>query len=139
VLCLVDRERTGHGESALRPDARLEQAAQAHTEDMALTDYFEHVSPTGGTLLSRVRAAGYVHGAQMGYAIGENLGFGTLWLATPRAIVAAWMASPGHRANILDASFRDTGIGVSADPPASLAQGQAGALYTQDFGVIITG
>ena len=56
---------------------------------------------------------------------------------TPRAIVAAWMASPGHRANILDARFRDTGIGVSPHPPASLADGQAGAIYTQDFGVII--
>jgi uncharacterized protein YkwD len=46
------------------------------------------------------------------------------------------MASPGHRANILDARFRDTGIGASAHPPASLSGGQPGAVYTQDFGVL---
>ena len=44
------------------------------------------------------------------------------------------MASPGHRANILDPRFRDTAIGVSTHPPFSLARGQAGAIYTQDFG-----
>ncbi len=47
------------------------------------------------------------------------------------------MASPGHRANILDPHYRETGIGVSAHPPASLAHEQSGAIYTQDFGVII--
>jgi uncharacterized protein YkwD len=44
------------------------------------------------------------------------------------------MASPRHRANILDARFRDTAVGVSPHPPSSLARGQAGAIYTQDFG-----
>jgi uncharacterized protein YkwD len=47
------------------------------------------------------------------------------------------MHSPGHRANILDPRYRDTGIGVSSHAPASLVHGQAGAIYTQDFGVII--
>ncbi len=47
------------------------------------------------------------------------------------------MASPGHRANILDAHYRETGVGVSPHPPASLADGQAGGIYTQDFGTII--
>jgi uncharacterized protein YkwD len=47
------------------------------------------------------------------------------------------MASPGHRANILDARFRDTAIGVSPHVPSSLSQGQPGGIYTQDFGVII--
>ena len=63
--------------------------------------------------------------------------WGTLWLATPQAIVNAWMASPGHRANILDAAYRETGVGVSPQPPASLAEGQAGAIYTQDFGTLV--
>ncbi len=74
--------------------------------------------------------------SRAGYEVGENIAWGTLSLATPRAIVAAWMASPAHRANILDANFRETGIGVTPRPPASLAHGQAGAIYTQDFGVI---
>lgn len=139
TLCLVNRERTANGESPLQAVATLQLSAQRHSDGMASGDYFEHNGPGGDTPTSRMRASGYIYSPRVGYEIGENIGWGTLWLATPRAIVAAWMASPGHRANILDASFRDTGIGVSAHAPQSLAHGQAGAVYTQDFGVIITG
>ena len=107
---------------------------------MAVDDYFEHFGgsgPGGETPLARIRAAGYISSSRVGFEVGENIAWGTGSLATPRAIVAAWMASPGHRANILDPHYRETGIGVSAHPPASLAHGQSGAIYTQDFGVII--
>jgi len=134
ILCLVNRERAAQGERLLAPDTRLQHAAQAHTDSMAYRDYFEHVGPRGETPLSRIRAAGYLYSSQVSYEIGENIGWGTLWEGTPQAVVAAWMASPGHRANILDARFRNTGIGVSTHPPSSLAGGQAGAIYTQDFG-----
>jgi uncharacterized protein YkwD len=136
TLCLVNGERTGHGEPALTPDGRLQKSAQGHSEDMASGDYFDHVGPRGDTPLSRMRAVGYVSDPHAGFEVGENIAWATLWLATPRAIVAAWMESPGHRANILDANFRETGVGVSPHPISSLAHGQAGAIYTQDFGVI---
>jgi uncharacterized protein YkwD len=139
TLCLINQERADHGEAALAPNADLQQAAQAHTESMALDDYFEHDGPQGDTPLSRITSCGYIYSTQVGYEVGENIGWGTFDLGTPRAIVAAWMASPGHRANILDARFRDTAIGVSPHVPASLSQGQPGGIYTQDFGVIITG
>jgi uncharacterized protein YkwD len=139
ALCLVNRERTAHGESPLRQSARLQQAAQRHTEDMAFGNYFDHVGSRGDTLLDRLRAVGYIYGSRIGYEIGENIGWGTLWLATPHAMVDAWMASPDHRANILDAHFRDTAIGVSPHPPSALAHGQRGGIYTQDFGVISGG
>jgi uncharacterized protein YkwD len=138
TLCLVNRERLSHGEGALRPDAQLQAAAQGHSQDMASGDYFDHDGPRGSTPLSRMRAAGYIFSSHIGYAVGENIAWATLWLASPKAIVAGWMASPGHRANILDATFRDTGLGVSPHPLASLARGQSGAIYTQDFGRIIT-
>jgi uncharacterized protein YkwD len=142
TLCLINRERAAHGERALRPNKRLRRAAQAHSQSMALGNYFEHDGaggPGGGTPLARLRNAGYISSSRVGYEVGENIAWGTLYLATPRAIVASWMASPGHRANILDARYRETGIGVSPHPPTSLAHGQPGAIYTQDFGVIITG
>jgi uncharacterized protein YkwD len=139
TLCLINQERALHGESALQTNAKLEQAAQGHTEDMSSGHYFEHVSPRGDTPLSRMFASGYIYSHDVGYDIGENIAWGTLSLATPRAIVNAWIASPEHLANILNAHYRDTAIGVSANPPASLASGQPGAIYTQDFGVIITG
>jgi uncharacterized protein YkwD len=86
--------------------------------------------------LDRVQATGYIPNSQVGYTIGENIAWGTLYLATPSSIVAAWIASPEHLANILDADYRDTAIGVTPSAPPSLANGQAGAIYTQEFGVI---
>jgi uncharacterized protein YkwD len=139
TLCLINRERISHGESALELNAQLQVAAQGHTQSMVSEDYFEHIGPNGETPLARMRAAGYIYSSHIGYAIGENIAWGTLWLGTPSKIVAAWMASPGHRANILDSQYRETGIGVSPHPPSSLAHGQAGGIYTQDFGVIISG
>jgi uncharacterized protein YkwD len=137
TLCLVNVERTSRGERALKSDSQLQQAAQSHSISMAANDYFEHDGRDGDTPLSRLRATGYIFSSHIGYAIGENIGWGTLWLATPKAIVASWMASPGHRANILDKTFRESGIGVSPHPLVSLARGQSGAIYTQDFGRII--
>ena len=83
--------------------------------------------------------AGYIYSQEIGYEVGENIAWGTLWLATPESIVESWMNSPEHRANILDAHYLDTGMGVVPEAPPSRAEGQAGAIYTQDFGVIITG
>ena len=137
TLCLVNSERTSRGERALKADRDLQQAAQAHSQDMAAGDYFEHDGRGGSTPLSRMRAAGYIFSSHLGYAIGENIAWATMWLASPKAIVAGWMASPGHRANILDATFSDTGVGISPHPLASLAHGQSGGIYTQDFGRII--
>jgi uncharacterized protein YkwD len=137
TLCLVNRERTSRGEKALKNDRPLQRAAQGHSQSMAAGDYFDHNGQAGDTPLSRMRAAGYIFSSHLGYEVGENIGWGTLWLASPKAIVAGWMASPEHRANILDATFRETGIGVSPHPLASLARGQAGAIYTQDFGRLI--
>jgi uncharacterized protein YkwD len=139
VLCLVNRERGAHGENALQPNPRLEQAAQSHTESMAFGNYFEHVGPHGDTPADRMRACGYIYSSQVGFEIAENLAWGTQTQGTPRAIVAAWMGSAEHRANILDSRFRDTAVGVSPHVPSSMSSGQAGGIYTQDFGVIITG
>jgi uncharacterized protein YkwD len=125
VLCLVNRERARHGEAALHPNRRLRRAAQSHTDSMARGGYFAHGSP-----LSRMRAAGYVSRAR-GYEVGENIAFGTLWLATPRAIVSSWMRSAGHRANILDPRLRDSGVGVAVGTPTGA---RTGGTYTQDFG-----
>ncbi len=66
-------------------------------------------APTGQTLQARIRASGFIPNDRVGYALGENIAWGTLWLGTPRAIVRAWMNSPGHRANILNGGYRYSG------------------------------
>jgi len=136
TLCLVNQERARNGELPLAPNAQLAQAARRHSEDMVSGDYFAHVSPNGETPLQRVEASGYIPNAGAGYTLGENIAWGTLYLATPRSIVQAWIASPEHLANILDADYRDSAIAIVPAPPPSLASGQAGATYTQEFGVI---
>ena len=138
TLCLINRERIDDGEEPLTLDAHLEQAAQGHSDEMAAAGYFEHVGPRGDGPVNRMRAAGYANGSGIGYELAEDIAWGTLSLATPRSTVAGWMASPTHRANILNPAFRSTGVGVSPHAPVSLAHGQAGATYTQDFGVIFT-
>jgi uncharacterized protein YkwD len=137
VLCLINIERAQNGEDPLAANPQLEQAAASHGQEMISRDYFAHVSPSGLTPVERIGTTGYVPDSDVGYVIGENLAWGTLSLATPQAIVSAWVASPEHLANILEAKYSDTGIDVEPEVPASLAQGAAGALYTQEFGVIV--
>jgi uncharacterized protein YkwD len=136
TLCLINQERARDNELPLQLDARLAQAAQLHSADMVGSDYFAHIAPNGETPLERVQASGYIPNSQVGYTIGENIAWGTLYLATPSSIVAAWIASPEHLANILDGEYRDTAMAVTASAPPSLADGQTGAVYTQEFGVI---
>jgi len=137
VLCLINRERATHDENPLRLDSRLEAAAEGHCSELIADDYFAHVSPSGETPVDRIQGTGYIPGSSVGYVIGENLAWGTYDLATPQAIVAAWIASPGHLANILEAKYTETGIGITAAVPASLASGAPGATYAQEFGVIV--
>jgi uncharacterized protein YkwD len=137
VLCLINRVRAQHGESPLLANAELERAAEEHGSELVADDYFAHVAPDGTTPVDRVRATGYIPGPNFGYVIGENLAWGTLSLSTPQSIVAAWVASPGHLANILEVQYRDTGVGVTAAVPSSLGGGQQGATYAQEFGVIL--
>jgi uncharacterized protein YkwD len=137
VLCLINRERAQNGDAPLTLSSQLQQAAEGHCAEMISADYFEHVSPSGLTPVDRIRSDGYIPNRNVGYVIGENLAWGTLGLATPQAIVNAWIASPGHLANILEAQYAETGIAVTPQVPPSLAGGQAGATYAQEFGVIV--
>jgi uncharacterized protein YkwD len=137
ALCLVNQERARHNEMPLQLNADLAAAADAHSKEMVALDYFAHIAPNGLTPLARVRSTGYIPSSEDGYTIGENIAWGTLELSTPQAIVSAWIASPEHLANILEAKYRDTAIGVDPQAPASLANEEDGAVYTQEFGVII--
>jgi uncharacterized protein YkwD len=137
VLCLVNKERAQNGVAPLRTNNLLEQAAEGHSRELISADYFAHVSPSGETPVDRVRQTGYIPGPSVGYVIGENLAWGTYSLATPAAIVSAWIASPGHLANILESQYTETGIGVVPQVPSALGNGSPGASYAQEFGVII--
>ena len=136
TLCLINQERARNNELPLQVNQQLQQAAQNHSGQMISENYFAHISPAGETPLQRITVAGYLPNSQVGYTIGENIAWGTLGLATPQAIVEAWIASPEHLANILESKYQDTGIGVERAAPASLSEDQPGGIYSQTFGVI---
>jgi uncharacterized protein YkwD len=83
-------------------NAALTQAALVHSDDMVSANYFSHTGSDGSTASQRATAAGYVW-----QAFGENIAAGQPDVA---AVMASWMASAGHCANIMRASFRDIGV-----------------------------
>jgi uncharacterized protein YkwD len=128
ILCLLNAQRAKHGLPALRQNALLELASQAHSDDMAERKYFEHETPEGVDPGARMTSAGY--GLSW---TGENIYAGVGARGTPVEAVDGWMHSPGHRANILRPQFTEVGVGVAYDFPDADVTAPAG-VYTTDFG-----
>ncbi len=133
VLCLHNAERRGHGLPKLRESPRLRRAAERHSSHMVGAHFFDHTSPAGTTMVDRIRRTGYTSRARS-WALGENIAWGSGRLATAAQIHRSWMNSSGHRANILQHSFREIGIGIETGLPVRLSAAQSGATYTTDFG-----
>ena len=131
MLCLHNRERARHGLAALRENPDLRTAAAKHSIHMVDAHFFDHVTPSGRTMLDRVRRTGYLRRAH-GWSIGENIAWASGRLATAAEIADEWMSSAGHRANILRAKFREIGIGIEIGVP--VRGSRSGATYTEDFG-----
>lgn len=104
ILERVNAERSKMGARALVLSETLSQAAQAHAADMARRKYFSHQSPEGCGMADRVA----FYAPRERTTLGENIAMGQ---RDPRAVVAAWMASPGHRANLLNPDFEELGVG----------------------------
>ena len=132
VRCLVNAQRSAHGLRPVTAARHLGLSARRHAADMVARNYFEHVSPDGGTVAQRVKRTGYLSGARR-WALGENIGWGEQHLASPTAIVQAWMNSPGHRAVILDARFDQVGVGIAAGVPTA-GSGAPGATFVLNVG-----
>jgi uncharacterized protein YkwD len=131
TLCLLNAERSSRGLVALRTNGKLVSAATAHSADMVANHYFAHDDQSGGGPEDRIAHAGYMprYGP---WVVGENIAWGTDYLATPREIVRAWMNSTPHRHNILYTDFREIGVGIVAGvPDPSLGDG---ATYSTEFG-----
>lgn len=86
--------------------APLDAASLVHARDMAERDYFAHRGKDGREPRDRVRAAGYAS-----RLTGENIAFGP---DSAEEVVAGWLASEGHCANLMDGRFRHMGIGFAA-------------------------
>ncbi|MFF3099157.1 sigma-70 family RNA polymerase sigma factor [Streptomyces cyaneofuscatus] len=118
VLQIVNTERAKEGCGPVTSNDLLATAAQRHSADMASRDYFSHTSPDGTDPGDRITAAGYRWSTY-----GENIAKGQ---RTPADVMRSWMDSPGHRANILNCSFKEMGIGK--------VDSGGGPVWTQKFG-----
>lgn len=129
TLCLLNRQRAAHRLPRLRAHRSLANAATKYARQMVAQHFFDHVSPAGTTMASRIKRTNYLKRTRS-WSLGENIAWGSGGAATPAQIVSAWMRSSGHRANILNRSFREIGIGIALGAP----NGGSGATYVNDFG-----
>jgi uncharacterized protein YkwD len=106
LVLLTNAERARNGLGPLRAEERLMAAAQAYAEALAPGACFDHTCPPIPALSDRVGHAGYT-----GWSwVGENIAAGD---RTAAGVVATWMASGGHRANILKPEYNEIGVGVA--------------------------
>ena len=115
VVDAMNRERAANGLAPLHVNSRLELAADDRITDMFSKHYFNHVSPDGLQPWSWVEQRGYNY-----RGVGENLAVG---YPNADAVVAGWMHSPGHRANILGRDFNEVGIAMAAGSPEDAYRG----------------
>ncbi|MER7714664.1 CAP domain-containing protein [Streptomyces werraensis] len=114
VVELVNQARAEAGCAPVTANSTLNTAAQRHSEDMASTGTMSHTGSDGSDPGERITRAGYAWSTY-----GENVAYG---YSTPEQVMQGWMTSPGHKANILNCSFKEIGVGLS------------GTYWTQDFG-----
>jgi uncharacterized protein YkwD len=130
TLCLLNRQRARHGLRRLRAQRSLSHAATNYARLMVRKHFFDHVSPAGSTMSSRIARTAYLHHTRA-WSLGENLAWGAGSASTPNQIVNAWMHSAPHRRNILDPSFKEIGIGIALGSPNGTS---GGATYVNEFG-----
>lgn len=123
VIDLTNAERQSDGQKPLEEDAELDAAAEKKAQDILAKQYFDHVNPDGHGPDYFVGSAGYEY-----ITIGENLALGNF--ADDRALVDAWMASPGHRENILRSQFQEIGVAVVK----GIFDGRSTWVAVQEFG-----
>lgn len=125
----ADRQANSDGSLMINPE--LTDAAETKASDMVARNYWAHISPSNQTPADLVTAVGYQY-----QSAGENLAYG---FNSASAVVAAWMNSPDHRANMLNPNFSDVGFGV-AQSSNYLGHGPAVivvAEYAQPAGAVL--
>lgn len=108
---LINQQRQANGCPPVTLNVELGIAAQAHSQDMATNNYFNHTGRNGSSFVERARAAGYAFQPS-----GEILAAGQ---STPADAVRAWMNSSGHRAIILTCANDDVGVGLRESPTST--------------------
>lgn len=123
ILEATNAERALQGAQILTENSALDAIAQKKLADMFFYQYFDHVSPLGIGAGELAKRNGYDY-----IFIGENLAMGNF--TDDRALVTAWMESPGHRENILNDRYTEIGIAVGQ----GIYEGKVTWIAVQEFG-----
>jgi uncharacterized protein YkwD len=132
TTCLINRERARDGLGELQPNRNLQKVAIEQAAEMVIGDYFGDDSMSGMTPIQRIAVTRYAWRVRS-LSIGQNIGWGTGTMATPRAMVEGWMNSPPHRQIILTPAYRNIGAGIASSAPPTLAGGMPGATYSVEL------
>jgi uncharacterized protein YkwD len=106
LVDLTNKERQKNDLPPLKPNAKLFEAARAHSANMAKQKELKH-ELDGKDFATRVKEAGYAYGR-----VGENIAMGPKDFPT---VMRLWMESPAHKANILNKDYTEVGIGIARD------------------------
>jgi len=106
VVNLVNSERAKQGLGALANNWELQRVAETKARDLTDKNYFSHTSPTYGSPFDMMKSFGIKYSSA-----GENIAKGQ---RTPQEVMTAWMNSSGHRANILNSSYTQIGVGYDS-------------------------
>jgi len=123
VITESNKQRELANLNTLKESDLLNKAAELKIDDMLDRQYFEHISPVGDGPSQLADKSGYEF-----VIIGENLALGNF--KDDQDLVAGWMASPGHRENILKNSYKEIGVAVRE----GMFEGQMTWLAVQEFG-----
>jgi len=104
----VNAQRRANGQSAVRFNRQLGQAAMNHACDMSANNFFGHNGSNGSTVQRRVRSAGY-----QDCLVAENLAWG---YPSSQQIISGWMNSAGHRTNMLHPRVTEFGVAITDGP-----------------------
>ncbi len=102
IFAMINEQRQANALPLLSLDGRLTQSARRHARDMADNNQLSHTGSDGSTAGQRIQEAGYSYSWY-----GENIGWG---FTSPASMMAWWLNSPPHRANILHSQFMDVGV-----------------------------
>jgi len=122
IVAEVNSARIEERIGSLTVNSALTLAAQTKANHMVANNYFSHWSPDGSTPWDFIENAGYDY-----QKAGENL---AIRFVTTEKMVSSWLASPTHRANIMNANYKETGIGIAYGE----INGKKGWVVVQMFG-----
>lgn len=134
VVAELNRVRAARGLRPLRSTAALTASARRHSTNMGQRGFFDHNSADGTPFWRRIERFYGGRGFSR-WEVGENIFWQSPTTIAAISVVRSWLASPGHRANILSRQWRDVGVGAISRPSApGVYRGSPVTIVTVDFG-----